>query len=74
MQAQLGKKLLFSTTPPFCENAGLSNSSSGIVNEAASDLTTCLFKSCNKTPCFQSWNFAKPNVWEFVRIIKLVEH
>ena len=34
------------TLPPFWEKAGLSNSSSGIVNEAASDLTTCLFKSC----------------------------
>ena len=54
-----GKKLLFSTIPPFCENAGLSNSSSGMVNEAASDLTTCLFKSCKKTLCFQSCNFCK---------------
>ena len=34
------------TLPPFWEKAGLSNSNSGIVNEAASDLTTCLFKSC----------------------------
>ena len=32
--------------PPFCENAGLSNSNSGIVNDATSDFTTCLFKSC----------------------------
>ena len=34
------------TLPPFWEKAGLSNSNSGIVNDAASDLTTCLFKSC----------------------------
>ena len=38
-----------SPLPPFCEKAGLSNSSSGIVKEAASDFTTCLFKSCKNT-------------------------
>ena len=61
--AQLGKKTLqlFSTIPPFCEKAGLSNSSSGIVNEAASDLTTCLFKSYKKQLAFSLVIFAKHN-------------
>ena len=40
------KKVMISLLPPFWEKAGLSNSNSGMVNDAESDLTTCLFKSC----------------------------
>ena len=39
-------KAMISLLPPFWEKAGLSNSNSGMVNDAESDLTTCLFKSC----------------------------
>ena len=39
-------KTMISLLPPFWEKAGLSNSNSGMVNDAESDLTTCLFKSC----------------------------
>ena len=39
-------KATISLLPPFWEKAGLSNSNSGMVNDAESDLTTCLFKSC----------------------------
>ena len=47
-----GNQLMF--LPPFWLNAGLSKSSSGIVNEAEFDFTTCLFKSWKDTQSYTS--------------------